>query len=582
MKNIAIVFLLSGAPILFAQDGEIGPGPEPIRLQARSMVITKYGIVATSQTLASTVGAHVLESGGNAVDAAIAANATLGLVEPTGNGLGGDLFAIIYEAKSGKLYGLNASGWAPSGLTIDFLESKGIQKMPMFGIYSVTVPGVVSGWDLMRKRFGTMPFSRLLAPAMYYAENGFPVTELISARWQSSTKRLAAHPYSKALYMPDGKAPKPGEIFRNRELAASLRRIAENGRDGFYKGPTADAILAISKEMGGTFTAADLSEFQAEWVDPISTTYRGWKVWELPPNGHGIAALEMLNVMEKFPLAEYGHNSAKALHVMIEAKKLAYADMLRYTADPRFYNTPVSKLLSKDFAGERTATINEGQASCKISPVQFASITSKPGGDTIYMSVIDKEGNIVSLIQSNFAGFGSGAVPPGMGFMLQNRGALFTMERGHPNALAPRKRPVHTIIPAFMEKGDVHIGFGIMGGWNQAQAHAQFVSNVVDFGMNVQEALESPRFTKADFDGCGVRIESRVDESVRQQLIKMGHQVTTGAPYSQAMGGGQAVMRNGNGVNFGGSDARKDGAAVPETPAGAIVPLSPARNRAGL
>ena len=551
---------------LWAQDSEIGPGPEPIRTQARSMVITRFGIVATSQTLASVAGSHVLEAGGNAVDAAIAANAALGLVEPCSNGLGGDLFAIIYEAKTGKLYGLNASGWAPSGLTIDFLESKGITKMPARGIYSATIPGVVSGWDLMHRRFGTMPFSKLLAPVIYYAENGYPVTELISARWQSSVKLLSGHPNSKALYLPDGKAPKPGDIFRNRELAATMKLIAAHGRDGFYKGKTAEAILDISKELGGTYTAADLADFQAEWVEPISTTYRGWKVYELPPNGHGIAALEMLNMMERYPLGEYGHNSAKALHVMIEAKKIGYTDMLRYTADPRFFQTPVEKLLSKNFATERAVLIDEKRASCKVTPVQFASVASKPAGDTIYMSVVDKDGNIVSLIQSNFSGFGSGVVPPHAGFMLQNRGALFTMERQHPNALAPHKRPVHTIIPAFMEKGDVKIGFGIMGGWNQAQAHVQFVSNVVDFGMNVQDALEEPRFTKGSFDGCDVRIESRVDEKVREELKKMGHQVTVGAPYSQAMGGGQAVMSNGNGVHFGGSDARKDGAAVPEMP----------------
>lgn len=568
MKLQKLMLIALCAAAVYAQDEETARRrPEPIRTQARSMVISKFGIVATSQSLASVVGQHVLEAGGNAVDAAIAANATLGLVEPTANGVGGDLFAIVYEAKTGRLYGLNSSGWAPSGLTIDFLESKGLKKMPTLGIYSVTVPGAVSGWDLLHKRFGTMPLSKLLAPVIYYAENGFPVTELISARWHSELRKLKSEPNATALYLPDGRVPNPGDIFRNRELAGTLRLIAEHGRDGFYKGKTAEAIVEISKEKSGTFTLSDLSSFQGEWVEPISTTYRGWRVWELPPNGHGIAALEMLNIMERYPLSEYGHNSVKPLHVMIEAKKLAYADMLRYTADPRFYKNPVEQLLSKKLAEQRAALIDPEHAACEVAPVQLAqSDFAKPAGETIYMSVVDKDGNIVSLIQSNFAGFGSGIVPPGTGFMLQNRGSLFTLDRAHPNALAPHKRPVHTIIPAFMEKGDVRIGFGIMGGWNQAQAHAQFVSNVVDFGMNIQAALEAPRFTKSSFNGCDVRIESRVDPAVREALTKMGHQVIVAAPYSQSMGGGQAVMRDGNGVNYGGSDARKDGEAVAQEP----------------
>ena len=536
------------------------------RWQARSMVETKFGIVATSQTLASAAGARVLEMGGNAIDAAIAANAVLGVVEPMSDGMGGDLFAIIYEAKTGKLYGLNSSGWAPTGLTIEALERQKLTKMPQRGIYSVTVPGAVAGWEALRSKFGTMPFARILAPAIYYAENGFPVTEIIGAAWQSSAKVLSANKGAKDTYMPDGVAPKVGGIFRNRDLAGSLRLVAAHGRDGFYTGATAQALIREAKEDGVEWTPADLSEFHPEWVTPISTTYRGWTVTELPPNGQGMAALEMLNMMERFPLSEYGQNSAKALHVMIEAKKLAYSDLLRYVGDPHFANVPVTRLLSKDTAAARAATIAANRATCSVTPTELAWLARTPGADTIYMSAIDREGNMVSLIQSNYSGFGSGIVAPGTGFALQNRGALFSLERGHPNALAPRKRPLHTIIPAFMQKGDTRIAFGVMGGWNQSQAHAQFVSNVADFGMNIQAALEAARFTKLTFDGCDLFMETRVPPEVVKELQSLGHKIQLAGPYSGRMGGGQAVMSNGDGVHFGASDPRKDGAAVPENP----------------
>ncbi|HUS06818.1 MAG TPA: gamma-glutamyltransferase [Bryobacteraceae bacterium] len=540
---------------------------ETTRHQARSMVATKFGIVATSQTLASAAGARILEAGGNAVDAAIAANAVLGLVEPTSNGIGGDLFAVVYEAKSGKLYGLNSSGWAPSGLTIEFLQSKGKQSMPAAGIYTVTVPGAVAGWDALQHRFGTMPLSKVLQPAIYYASNGFPVTEIIAESWKNSLAKLSEYEDSKRTYLPDGKPPEVGQIFRNRDLAASLQAIAATGRDAFYKGKIADAILRVSKELDGTFQASDLAEFKSEWVEPISTNYRGWTVSELPPNGMGVAALSMLNLMERFPMSEYGHNSAKALHVLIEAKKLAYADMLRYVGDPRMASVPVQEMLSKQLAEERAKLIRQDQAACSVVASELKQIASKPGADTIYMSAIDREGNIVSLIQSNYQGFGSGVVPRGAGFMLHNRGALFTMEPGQPNSLSPRKRPLHTIIPAFMSKGDIRIGFGIMGGWNQAQAHAQFVSNVVDHGMNIQGAMEAARFTKKTFEGCDVSLEARVSESTQEELRALGHVITAVSPYSGLnMGGGQAVMSNGGRVHFGASDPRKDGAAVPENP----------------
>jgi gamma-glutamyltranspeptidase/glutathione hydrolase len=558
------VILLALHALLPAQEES---GAEPGRWQARSMVETRFGIVATSQTLASAAGARVLEMGGNAIDAAIAANAVLGVVEPMSDGMGGDLFAIVYEAKTGKLYGLNASGWAPTGLTIEALEQKGISKMPQRGIYSVTVPGSVAGWDMLRSKFGTLPFARILAPAIYYAENGFPVTEIIGASWQGATKILSANKGAKDTYLPDGQAPKIGSVFRNRDLAASLRLVAAHGRDGFYKGITAQALIREAKEDGVEWTPADLAEFQPEWVTPISTTYRGWTVTELPPNGQGMAALEMLNMMERFPLSDYGHNSVKALHVMIEAKKLAYSDLLRYVGDPRYTKVPVDKLLSKDSAAARAQSIAASRASCSVTPTELAWLARTPGADTIYMSAIDREGNMVSLIQSNYSGFGSGVVAPGTGFALQNRGALFSLERGHPNALTPRKRPLHTIIPAFMQNGDTRIAFGIMGGWNQSQAHAQFVSNVVDFGMNIQAALEAARFTKATFDGCDLFMETRVPSEVVKELESMGHMIQLAGPYSSRMGGGQAVMSNANGVHFGASDPRKDGAAVPENPA---------------
>jgi gamma-glutamyltranspeptidase/glutathione hydrolase len=540
--------------------------PEPNRTQARSMVITKFGIVATNQTLASAAGVRILEAGGNAVDAAIAANAVMGLVEPDADGIGGDLFAIIYEAKTGKLYGLNASGWAPTGLTPAFLRAKHFDSVPHRGIYSVTVPGAVAGWDMMRKQFGSMNFDSLLAPAIYYAQNGFPVTELIAHDWGDEYSRLAADPDARKLYLPHGKVPAVGQMFSNPELAETYREIARHGREGFYGGKIAESIVTKSTSLGGTMTKDDLTSFEGEWVTPISTTYRGWKISELPPNSQGVAALEMLNIMERFPMEEYGHNTAKALHVEIEAKKLAYADLLKYVGDPRFSSVPVEELISKELGEQHSKEIDSQHATCHVTPANLQATAKLPVSGTTYLTTIDKDGNIVSLIQSVFQGFGSDVVVPGAGFVLQNRGSLFTLEPGQPNTLAPRKRPLHTIIPAFMEKGDVMIGFGIMNGWNQAQAHAQFVANVVDYGMNIQDAMEAARFVKVTFEGCDLFMESRVPPEVRKELTQMGHEIKTVAPYSQEMGGGQVVMVNGEGVKFGASDARKDGAAVPQSP----------------
>ena len=536
-------------------------------IAGRSRVATKYGIVAASQPLAARAGVQVLESGGNAVDAAIAANAVMGLVEPQSNGIGGDLFAIVYEAKSGKLHGLNSHGWAPRALTPSLLRSQGITEMPFAGIHTVTVPGVVAGWDVMRERLGTLPMRDLLAAAIFYAENGFPVTDVIAAHWDALGEKLAAEPSAHSTYLPGGRAPRAGEIFRNSGLARSLRLIADCGRAGFYDGPTAAAILEISHERGGTMAAADLAEFEPEWVEPISTPYRGWTIYELPPSTQGIAALAMLNLMETFPLGDYGFHSARSLHAMIEAKKLAYADMLRYVGDPRLAAVPVAALLDKGLARQRAALIDPRRAAQSVEPSVLDRVTTSVGGDTIYLSASDRDGNIVSLIQSVFEGFGTALVPRGPGFSLHNRGALFTLEDGHPNLLAPRKRPLHTIIPAFMEKGDTRIGFGIMGGFNQAQAHAQFVANIVDYGFDIQQALEAGRFTKRTFDGADVTIEALVPEGVREELIGLGHDVTTIPPRTGTFGHGQAVMSDGSGVHFGASEPRHDGAAIPEAPA---------------
>jgi gamma-glutamyltranspeptidase/glutathione hydrolase len=530
--------------------------PPPPREQARSMIVTQYGIVAASQFLAAQAGAKILEAGGNAVDAAIAANAVLGLMQPYANGIGGDLFAIVYIAKKGKIYGLNSSGWTPRALSAGTIIDR-------IGAHSVTVPGCVAGWEALRKRFATKPFSELLAPAIFYAETGFPLPEIGARSWISEP--LLQQPGYRETYMPDGQAPQLGDVFRNPALARSLQRIASKGRDGFYKGKFAKNLVAFLREHGGAHTLEDFTEFEPEWVEPISTTYRGWEVFELPPNGQGIAALSMLNIMENFPLQDYGHNSAAALHVMIEAKKLAYADMARYVGDPRFGPVPVEEMLAKRLAKRRAGLIDAKKANANVLASEIRQKLAAHGRETIYMAAIDKAGNIVSLIQSNYQGYGTGLVAPGTGFSLHNRGFGLDAEPGKPNSVAGRKRPLHTIIPAFMRKGDVTLGFGIMGGWNQAQAHAQFVANVVDFGMNIQMALEAARFTKNSFDGCDVQMESRVPEAVRRELKGRGHEVENLGTFSGAVGNGQAVMRDAKRrVNFGASDPRTDGAAIPE------------------
>ena len=462
------------------------------RNYGRSMVIAQQGIVATSQTLASQAGVQILARGGSAVDAAIAANAVLGLVEPMMDGIGGDLFVLYWDAKSGKLTGLNASGPAPHGLTPEFLARKGFEKMPGRGIHSVTVPGAVDGWDKMHRRYGKLPWKDLFQAAIAYAERGFPVTEMIHEAWAVPDWIKVAQSQSEStrIFLPGGGPPQVGQIFRNPELAHALRILAASGPDAFYKGEIAAAILKTSESLGGSMTAEDLASYSSEWVTPISIDYRGWRIHELPPNTQGMAALEMLNIMSFGPPSPEGPSSAAEIHERIEAMKLAYSDLRRYDADPRSVDVPVAALLSRDYGRQRAALIDPQKANCKVAAGQPVE------GDTTYLAVVDRDGNIASWIQSVAGVFGSGVTVAGMGFPLHNRGGGFSLDAKSPNVLAGGKRPFHTIIPAFMERGETHIGFGIMGGPNQPLAHAQFVSNVVDYGMNIQQAWSgraSPR-----------------------------------------------------------------------------------------
>ena len=532
------------------------------RNYGRSMVITQQGIVATSQALASQAGAQILACGGSAIDAAIAANAVLGVVEPMMDGLGGDLFVLYWEAKTGKLTGLNASGPTPRGLSPEFLSRNGCDTMPTVGIHCVTVPGAVDGWAKLHQRFGKLAWPQLFKASIGYAEHGFPVTEAIREQWAlpATVERLQTHPGSARLFLPSGKPPFEGDLFRNPDLARAYRLLASEGSRALYEGEIAGAILSTSQSQGGTMTADDLASFSAEWVEPISIDYRGWRIYELPPNGQGMAALEMLNIMEASPAAADGPSISSELHKRIEAMKLAYSDVYRYCADPRTCDVPVSRLLSKENARQQAALIDPARANGEVCACDV------PGSDTTYLAVVDRDGNIASWIQSIYSNFGSGITVEGMGFALHSRGAGFTLDPKHPNVLAGGKRPFHTIIPGFMERGNRHIGFGIMGGPNQPLAHAQFVSNFIDYGMNIQQALESPRFTKSTPAGCDVLIESRVPLETLQGLARRGHEIAVRREYTQEMGRGQAVMHDSKtAVNYGASDPRADGAATPES-----------------
>ncbi len=554
-----LAFAVVGIGRLGAHDRPSGPIHK-----TRSAVLGRNGMAATSQPLATATAIRVLQDGGNAIDAAIAANAVIGVTEPMSCGIGGDLFAIVWDAKTKKLYGLNASGRAPARATMAFFRSKGLDQIPVHGPLSWSVPGCVDGWDQLRSRFGTKPMAELLAPAIGYAEQGFPVSEIIAADWRGAASSLAQIPTSAACYLPGGKAPHVGEVFQNPGLARTLRAIAEGGRDAFYKGAPADAIVAYSDEVGGLFSKKDFEDHTSTWVEPVSTNYRGYDVWELPPNGQGIAALQMLNILEGYDLKKLGFGSPELLHLMVEAKKLVFEDRAKYYADPEFGRLPIPGLISKDYAATRRALIDPEHASERPMPGH------PPQADTIYMTVVDKDLNCVSLIQSNFHGFGSLHVPGDLGFALQNRGCLFALDPNHANRLEPGKRPFHTIIPGFVTKdGQPWLSFGVMGGDMQPQGHVQVLTNMIDFGMDVQEAGDAPRWRHLGSSeptgqpaqkGGEVALESGFGPEVRRALEARGHRLVEARG---GFGGYQAIRIDPvHHVLMGGSDPRKDGAAV--------------------
>lgn len=531
---------------------------------SRSETIAKNAMVATSHPLASQVGIDILKKGGNAIDAAIAANAAIGLMEPTGNGIGGDLFAIVWIEKEKKLYGLNASGRSPKDLTIAFFKKKNFKKIPSFGPLSVSVPGCVDGWFELHKKFGSLEMKDVLEPAINYAENGFPVTELVSHYMTLSSKFYSKYPNFKETFTINGRSPQKGQIFKNPFLAKTLKAIAIQGKSGFYEGEIAKKISDFIIEQGGFLSEWDLKNHRSEWVNPVSTNYRGHDIWELPPNGQGIAALQILNILEGFDIESMGFGSAAYIHHFVEAKKIAFADRAKYYADMDFNEIPVDYLISKTYANQRRNEINSYKAARAVDAAEIEN------GDTIYLTTADSEGNMVSLIQSNYRGMGSGMVPKGLGFMIQNRGELFSLEQGHYNAYEPLKRPFHTIIPAFITKsGKPMISFGLMGGAMQPQGHAQIVINLIDFGMNLQEAGDAPRIRHSSgqqptgglmTDGGQVSLESGFDYKEIRKLMQYGHKVN----YSNgSYGGYQAIMYDSeNGVYFGASESRKDGNAI--------------------
>lgn len=531
----------------------------------RSEVIARHGMAATSQPLVTQIALDVLKAGGNAIDAAIAANAAQGLMEPVGNGIGGDLFAIVWDAESQALYGLNASGRSPRSLSLQWFADQGYETIPSYGPLPVSVPGCVDGWFELHARFGSRPMAELLDPAIRYAREGFPVTELIAYYWDRSVPRLSQFPGFTKQFTVDGRAPRKGEIWRNPFLANTLARIAGGGRDAFYEGAVAKTIADYVQAQGGFLSEADLAAHTSEWVEPVSTDYRGYRVWELPPNTQGVAALQMLNILEGFDLAAVGFGSPDHLHWFTEAKKLAFEDRARYYTDPDFADIPLERLLSKSYAAEQRARIDKGKAA-KAYP-DPASLQS---GDTIYLTVADEAGNMVSLIQSNYRGMGSGMTPPGLGFILQNRGELFALDPTHANRFEPGKRPFHTIIPAFItHDGAPWVSFGLMGGAMQPQGHVQIVTNLIDFGMNLQEAGDAPRIYHEGSssptgpvmsDGGQLYLESGFDYSTVRALMGRGHRIGSArGPY----GGYQAILRDPeSGVYFGASESRKDGQAA--------------------
>ena len=556
MKQFNYIFLILLSLNVTGYDRITG-----LEFASRSEVIATNGMAATSHPLATQTAISILKNGGNAIDAAIAANAVLGLVEPTGCGIGGDLFAIIWSADEKKLFGLNSSGPAPKNISINKLKQKGLEKIPPYGPLPVTVPGAVAGWVSIHKKFGLLEFNKLFNDAINYAENGFPVTELVSYYLERSSEIFAAYPNFKDVWMPNGKTPKKGEIFINKNLAENYKEIANTYGKSFYSGKIAENIVNTVNAQGGFFSMSDLNSFEPEWINPVSTNYMGYDVWELPPNGQGIAALQILNILERFDIESMGFGTSDYIHLFTEAKKVVYEDRAKYYADTNFSNIPVEKLISKEYANERSKLINLKKSSKSFNPGNLEI------GDTIYLTVADSFGNMVSLIQSNYRGMGSGVVPDNTGFMLQDRGEMFSLDPNHMNSLMPGKRPFHTIIPAFVTKNDKpFISFGLMGGAMQPQGHAQIIVNLVDFKMNLQEAGDAPRIRHVGssqptgekmLDGGYLSLEKSFDKNEISKLKKMGHkfQYDLGG-----FGGYQAIMIK-DGVYYGASESRKDGHA---------------------
>ena len=556
MKQFNYIFLIILSLNVTGYDRITG-----LEFASRSEVIATNGMAATSHPLATQTAISILKNGGNAIDAAIAANAVLGLVEPTGCGIGGDLFAIIWSADEKKLFGLNSSGPAPKNISINKLKQKGLEKIPPYGPLPVTVPGAVAGWVSIHKKFGLLEFNKLFNDAINYAENGFPVSELVAYYLERSSKIFATYPNFKDVWMPNGKTPKKGEIFINKNLAENYKEIANTYGKSFYSGKIAEIIVNTVNDHGGFFSMSDLNSFEPEWINPVSTNYRGYDVWELPPNGQGIAALQILNILERFDIESMGFGTSDYIHLFTEAKKVVYEDRAKYYADTNFSDIPVEKLISKEYAYERSKLIN-----LKKSSKSFNS-GNLENGDTIYLTVAERFGNMVSLIQSNYRGMGSGVVPDNTGFMLQDRGEMFSLDPNHMNSLMPGKRPFHTIIPAFVTKNDKpFISFGLMGGAMQPQGHAQIIVNLVDFKMNLQEAGDAPRIRHVGssqptgekmLDGGYLSLEKSFDKNEISKLKKMGHkfQYDLGG-----FGGYQAIMIK-DGVYYGASESRKDGHA---------------------
>ena len=551
--NISILFLSIS---LYSYDRIIGSD-----FVSRSEIISTNGMAATSHPLATQTAIEVLQRGGNAIDAAIAANAVLGLMEPTGCGIGGDLFAIIWSADDNKLYGLNSSGPAPKNISIDKLLAKNLEQIPPYGPLPVTVPGAVAGWKELHNKFGSLPFENLFQEAIDYSENGFPVTEVVAYYLDLSAERFSSYPNFKEVWMPKGKTPSKGDVFKNPQLASTYKKIAITGGKDFYEGEIANEIVRFINEQGGYFALDDLKNYSPEWIEPVSTNYRGYEVWELPPNGQGIAALQILNILENYDIQKLGFGSAEYIHLFTEAKKVVYEDRAKYYADQNFSNVPVSELISKEYAKSRMRLIDLKNASKSFNPGNLED------GDTIYLTVSDKYGNMVSLIQSNYRGMGSGMVPNNLGFMLQDRGEMFSLDKNHKNSLVGGKRPFHTIIPAFITKDNKpFISFGLMGGAMQPQGHAQIVINIVDFKMNLQEAGDAPRIRHVGssqptgekmLDGGYLSLEKGISEEEINKLKKLGHKLQYDLG---GFGGYQAIMLK-DGVYYGASDSRKDGQA---------------------